>query len=112
MVGIWVCEPLSREQVEMFWIRCHELWASPVRIAGFLVILYRLIGWTTFVGLGVMVIFVPVNLVLMSFVMKAINAMATRTDDRVKVGLRTRHHTCLTAHRPPTSVCKASWASR
>lgn len=39
----------------------HTLWGAPCLIVVILVLLYQQVGWATFVGLGVMVVYAPVS---------------------------------------------------
>lgn len=71
-------------KVEMFVPQFHVLWDGLLQIIGYMVILYTLIGWPCFAGLGVMVLAGPVQGVIMKRLFGLNREMAQYTDARVK----------------------------
>jgi hypothetical protein len=48
-------------KIEMFIPQFHVLWDGALQIAGYMTILYTLIGWPCFAGLGVMILLMPLQ---------------------------------------------------
>jgi hypothetical protein len=49
------------QKVQDAMLAIHSLWGSPALIAVILALLYQQVGWATFVGLGVMLMLVPLT---------------------------------------------------
>jgi ABC-type multidrug transport system fused ATPase/permease subunit len=62
----------------------HVLWDGLFQIIGYLTILYTLIGWPCFAGLGVMILAAPSQGVIMKKLFGINREMVKYTDDRVK----------------------------
>ncbi len=62
----------------------HTLWDGLFQITGYLTILYFLIGWPCFVGLGVMILAAPSQAMIMKKLFGINIQMVKYTDDRVK----------------------------
>jgi len=77
---------LDSTKLEMFLaMSFHVLWDGIFQIIGYIVILYTFIGWATFVGLGVMVVAVPIQGLVFSKLLGINRKMVKVTDDRVKL---------------------------
>ena len=61
----------------------HSLWGSPCLIIVILVLLYQQVGWATFVGLGVMLLLVPVTGILVTKLAAFRKELLEWTDKRV-----------------------------
>jgi len=63
MLAAPVCAPntLPAPQVQDVMLAIHTLWGAPVLIVIILGLLYQQLGWATFVGLVVVVIYSPVS---------------------------------------------------
>lgn len=49
------------QKVQDVMLAIHTLWGAPALILVTLVLLYQQVGWATFVGLGVMLLYSPVS---------------------------------------------------
>jgi len=70
-------------KIEMFIPQVHVLWDGMFQIIGYMTILYTLIGWPCFVGLGVMIIAGPLQGIIMGKLFGMNRKMAKYTDARV-----------------------------
>ena len=71
-------------KMEMFVPQCHVLWDGLLQIAGYMTILYTLIGWPCLAGLVVMLAAGPVQGVIMGKLFGWNRTMVKYTDGRVK----------------------------
>ena len=71
-------------KIELFLPQFHVLWDGLVQIAGYITILYFLIGWPCFVGLAVMIAAVPLQGMVMSRLFGLNRKLVVYTDARVK----------------------------
>lgn len=62
----------------------HVMWDGIYQIVGYMIILYVYIGWAAFVGLAVMFLVIPVQVVIFKKLMGINRAMVKDTDSRVK----------------------------
>ena len=65
-------------------LQLHTLWSAPLQIVVSTIFLYRLVGVALFAGLGVMTLTSPLQGKLMAKMMRAREAMAKFTDERIK----------------------------
>jgi hypothetical protein len=56
---------VDASKIEMFIPQFHVLWDGALQIAGYMAILYTLIGWPCFTGLGVMILLMPLQGIIM-----------------------------------------------
>lgn len=62
----------------------HFLWAtSPVQVVVCIVLLYRLLGYSSFVGIGIMVLVMPLNLFIAKQFARTSNKIMKATDARI-----------------------------
>lgn len=61
----------------------HSLWGSPLLIIVILVLLYRVVQWATFVGLGVMLLLIPITAKLSVHLAMLRRSLLKWTDKRV-----------------------------
>jgi len=71
-------------KIELFVPQVHVLWEGLLQIVGYITILYTLIGWPCFVGLGVMMLAGPVQAIIMKRLFGLNRGMVKHTDGRVK----------------------------
>ena len=71
-------------KIEMFVPQVHVLWDGLLQIAGYMAILYTLIGWPCFAGMLLMVAAGPIQGVIMKKMFGRNHQMAKFTDQRVK----------------------------
>lgn len=71
-------------KLEMFLPQAHVLWDGLLQIAGYMTILYTLIGWPCFAGLGLMVVTMPVQAMVVQKLFGLNRAMVGYTDERVR----------------------------
>ncbi len=71
-------------KIEMFIPQIHALWDGVFQTTGYMVILYNLIGWPCFAGLGIIILGVPVQGIIMKRLFGLNRFMVKYTDDRVK----------------------------
>jgi len=75
---------MDSTKIELVVPNLHVLWDGLYQIAGYMTILYTLIGWPCFAGLIVMVIAGPLQGVIMKKLFGINRKMVTHTDARVK----------------------------
>lgn len=75
---------VDASKIEMFIPQFHTLWDGMFQIIGYMVILYNLIGWPCFAGLGVMIVAGPGQGIIMKRLFGLNRSMVKYTDDRVK----------------------------
>lgn len=75
---------LDAQRLEGFVVQATSLWDGLYQIAGYVVVIYLLIGDNTFVGLGVMLAAIPVNLIVFGFIAVVYRRFAMYTDKRTK----------------------------
>lgn len=63
----------------------HELWCIPVQLTVCLYLLYQQIGWSSLVGLVVMVLIAPPNTIIMRAIFRNQRAIMTARDYRIKL---------------------------
>eukprot|EP00192_Tetraselmis_astigmatica_P001237 CAMPEP_0117654526 /NCGR_PEP_ID=MMETSP0804-20121206/3791_1 /TAXON_ID=1074897 /ORGANISM="Tetraselmis astigmatica, Strain CCMP880" /LENGTH=1714 /DNA_ID=CAMNT_0005460813 /DNA_START=105 /DNA_END=5246 /DNA_ORIENTATION=- len=63
----------------------HELWAIPLQLATCLYLLHRQIGWAAFMGLVVMAVMAPPNMLCMRMLFRNQRAIMTARDSRIKL---------------------------
>jgi hypothetical protein len=69
------------QKVQDAMLSIHTIWGSPILIAAILALLYQQVGWATFVGLGVMLLLVPLSGVIISELLaRAVAAPARRCE--------------------------------
>lgn len=71
-------------KIEMFIPQFHVLWDGALQIIGYMAILYSLIGWPCFAGMGVMLCAGPVQAVVMGKLFGLNRQMVKHTDARVE----------------------------
>jgi hypothetical protein len=71
-------------KIEMFIPQFHVLWDGLLQIAGYMAILYTLIGWPCFAGLAIMMAAGPVQGIIMKKLFALNRQMVGFTDARVK----------------------------
>jgi ATP-binding cassette subfamily C (CFTR/MRP) protein 1 len=71
-------------KLEMFCHQFHSLWDGLYQIAGYVAILTQLLGWTSVLGVAVMIFAIPFQFRIMSKIGKAEGGIAKVTDGRVK----------------------------
>jgi ATP-binding cassette subfamily C (CFTR/MRP) protein 1 len=75
---------VDASKLEMFVPQIHVLWDGILQIAGYMTILYTLIGWPCFAGMVLMIMAGPVQGVVMSKLYGLNQQMVKYTDARVK----------------------------
>ena len=75
---------VDASKIEAFLPQFHVLWDGLVQIAGYITILYFLIGWPCFVGLAVMIAAIPLQGMVMSRLFGLNRKLVIYTDARVK----------------------------
>mmetsp|Transcript_14384 Transcript_14384/g.31487 ORF Transcript_14384/g.31487 Transcript_14384/m.31487 type:complete len:375 (-) Transcript_14384:3214-4338(-) len=75
---------VDASKIEMFVPQMHVLWDGLLQIAGYMSILYGLIGWPCFAGLVIMILAGPVQGSIMGRLFGLNRKMAGHTDARVK----------------------------
>lgn len=75
---------VDASKIEGFLPQFHVLWDGIVQIAGYITILYFLIGWPCFVGLAVMIAAIPLQGMVMSRLFGLNRKLVVYTDARVK----------------------------
>lgn len=75
---------VDASKIEAFLPQFHVLWDGLVQITGYITILYFLIGWPCFVGLGVMIAAIPLQGMVMSRLFGLNRKLVVYTDARVK----------------------------
>jgi len=75
---------IDATKIEMFVPQAHVLWDGLLQISGYMVVLYRLIGWPCFVGLALMLIATPGQGVLMMKLFGMNRLFSKWTDKRIK----------------------------
>ena len=75
---------VDASKIEAFLPQFHVLWDGLVQIAGYITILYFLIGWPCFVGLAVMIAAIPLQGMVMSRLFGLNRKLVVYTDARVK----------------------------
>ncbi|EQC29386.1 hypothetical protein SDRG_12849 [Saprolegnia diclina VS20] len=63
----------------------NQIWLIPLQVVVILAMLYRVIGWSTFVGAGVIVVTLGANHVLANAQRQAFKTLMTQKDARMKV---------------------------
>ena len=76
---------LDAQRLEGFVVQSIALWDGLYQIAGYVVVIYLLIGDNAFLGLGVMLVSIPINLIVMVCYSRVYRRMAKLTDERTKV---------------------------
>ena len=71
-------------KIEMFVPNIHVLWDGVFQIVGYMTILYFLIGWPCFAGLGVMILAIPSQGIIMKKLFGINREVVKYTDSRVK----------------------------
>jgi ABC-type multidrug transport system fused ATPase/permease subunit len=71
-------------KIEMFIPQFHVLWDGALQIIGYMAILYTLIGWPCFAGMGIMLCAGPVQGVVMGKLFGLNREMVKHTDARVE----------------------------
>jgi hypothetical protein len=49
------------QKVQEVMLGIHVLWGAPILVVVILVLLYQQVGWATFVGLGVVLAYMPLS---------------------------------------------------
>jgi ATP-binding cassette, subfamily C (CFTR/MRP), member 1 len=75
---------VDASKIELFVPQFHVLWDGILQITGYIAILYVLIGWSCFVGLGVMIAAIPLQGVVMARLFGLNRELVVYTDARVK----------------------------
>jgi ABC-type multidrug transport system fused ATPase/permease subunit len=75
---------VDASKIEGFLPQFHVLWDGLLQIAGYITILYFLIGWPCFVGLAVMIAAIPLQGMVMSRLFGLNRNLVVFTDARVK----------------------------
>lgn len=75
---------VDSEKIAMFFLFMHTVWDGALQIFGYIAVLYTLIGWPCFVGLGVMILAGPVQGIIMKKLFGQNRMMVKHTDARVK----------------------------
>ena len=75
---------VDASKIELFVPQFHVLWDGILQITGYMAILYVLIGWPCFVGLGLMIAAIPIQGVVMSRLFGLNRELVAFTDARVK----------------------------
>jgi ATP-binding cassette, subfamily C (CFTR/MRP), member 1 len=75
---------VDASKIEAFLPQFHVLWDGIVQITGYITILYFLIGWPCFVGLGVMIAAIPLQGIVLSKLFGLNRKLVVFTDARVK----------------------------
>ena len=76
---------LDSERLEDFVLQATSLWDGLYQIAGYLLVIYLLIGEHSFLGLAVMAAAIPVNLIMFTFIAVVYRRMAKCTDNRTQM---------------------------
>ena len=76
---------VDASKVEMFLPQFHVLWDGMLQIIGYMTILYTLIGWPCFAGLGVMILAGPGQIMIMKRLFGMNRGMVKYTDERVNI---------------------------
>jgi len=77
---------LDTTKLEAFMVQAfHVMWDALYQIAGYMVLLYIYIDWSAFVGLGVMVMAIPIQMFVFGRVLALNKKMVKVTDNRVKL---------------------------
>lgn len=75
---------IDGQRLETFILVATSLWDGLFQIAGYVIIIYFLIGDATFIGLAIMCVAIPIQGVIFFFVKKFLTRVAKFTDKRVK----------------------------
>lgn len=76
---------IDTSKLEQFIQQLHVIWDGAYQIVGYLALLYYYIGPSTFVGLAVMLLAMPLQAHIMKRLMKLNRTMLEHTDSRVKI---------------------------
>ena len=76
---------IDSTKLEMYVTQAIFLIDGLYQIIGYVAIIYWYIGWSAFVGVGVMILAMPIQMVVMLKLTKLNRKMALRTDERVKL---------------------------
>ena len=76
---------VDASKIEMFVPQIHVLWDGLLQVTGYMTILYTLIGWPCFVGLGIMMCAGPIQAKLLKRLFGYNRQMAKHTDTRIKL---------------------------
>ena len=71
-------------KIELFVPQAHVLWDGLLQISGYMTILYTLIGWPCFAGLGLMIVTMPIQAVVVKKLFGLNRSMVQFTDERVR----------------------------
>eukprot|EP00796_Vickermania_ingenoplastis_P011320 gene11320-7852_t len=72
------------ERIMQFFGNLDTIWCSPLQLLLAIVLLYRLIGWCTLAGLGIIIGTLPLNAYLTALQVEARRSLSAATDARVR----------------------------
>ncbi|KAJ3057372.1 hypothetical protein HK097_008467 [Rhizophlyctis rosea] len=73
------------QRIELFMTFGHIIWSAPFQIVVITIFLILQLGWPALVGIAILVVSTPLQIVLMRFLSKIRRSVAPLTDSRVKL---------------------------